>query len=234
MRTIAILPVKSFGAAKQRLAGVLGGGSRRALALAMFTDVLAALREVEGLDQVTVVTADPEAESVALSRGARVLPDREEAGQSRAALLGIRQAIRDGFERALLVPGDTPLLDPAEVSALLARDLELAIVPDRHGTGTNALLLRPPDAIEPAFGPGSLERHLDRARAAGVRAALERVSSLLPDVDTPEDLAELGAQLERRPAASPMTRRALRRLDRGRGRGPSAPPRGAERPPVRA
>jgi 2-phospho-L-lactate/phosphoenolpyruvate guanylyltransferase len=234
MRTIAILPVKSFGAAKQRLAGVLGGSSRRALALAMFSDVLASLRHVEGLDEVAVVTADREAGSVALSNGAWVLRDEEETGQSRAALVGVRHAIGDGFERALLVPGDTPLLDPAEVSALLARDLELAIVPDRHGTGTNALLLRPPDAIEPAFGPGSLERHVDRARAAGVGAALERVGSLLLDVDTPEDLAELGAQLERRPGAAPMTRGVLRRLDRARARGESVAPRGAERPPVRA
>jgi 2-phospho-L-lactate/phosphoenolpyruvate guanylyltransferase len=234
MRTIAILPVKSFGAAKQRLAGVLGRDSRRALAVAMFSDVLGSLRHVEGLDEVAVVTADREAESVALSNGARVLCDEEETGQSRAALVGVGHAIGDGFERALLVPGDTPLLDPAELSALLARDLELAIVPDRHGTGTNALLLRPPDALEPAFGPGSLARHLDRARAAGAGAALERVGSLLLDVDTPEDLAELGAQLERSPGVAPMTRGVLRRLDPARERGASVPPRGAERPPVRA
>ena len=234
MRTIAILPVKSFGAAKQRLSGVLGRDSRRALALAMFTDVLTSLHQVEGLEDVAVVTADPKAESVARSSGARVLRDEAEAGQSRAALLGVRHALRNGFERALLVPGDTPLLDATEVSALLARDLELAIVPDRHGTGTNALLLRPPDAIEPAFGPDSLERHLDRARAAGIRATLDHAGSLLLDVDSPEDLAELGARLERRGGAAPMTRGALRRLGRARARGPSVAPPDAERPPVRA
>ena len=64
-RTIAILPVKSFGAAKQRLADVLGDGARKALAQAMFSDVLATLRHVPELDEIAVVTADRAAESAA-------------------------------------------------------------------------------------------------------------------------------------------------------------------------
>ena len=66
---------------------------------------------------------------------------------------------RAGVERVLLVPGDCPLLDPAELDELLARPPEppsALIVPDRHGTGTNALLLTPPDALTPSFGPGQL------------------------------------------------------------------------------
>ena len=82
-------------------------------------------------------------------------------------MIGFGYALEKGFDRALLVPGDTPLLDPHEVDDLLAtrerRGLAAVVVPDRHGTGTNALLLAPPDAIEPSFGPGSLERHLAAA-----------------------------------------------------------------------
>ena len=44
-----------------------------------------------------------------------------------------------------------------------------AVIPDRHGTGTNGLLMSPADAIGPAFGPGSCDRHLDRAARAGWR-----------------------------------------------------------------
>jgi 2-phospho-L-lactate guanylyltransferase len=216
--TIAILPVKSFGAAKQRLAGTLEAAPRRALAEAMLSDVLASLRRVQGLDGVAVVTADPAAESIALRDRVPVLEDPEQAGQSRAALIGIRHAQDAGFDRALLVPGDTPLLDPAEVADLLDRAPAVAIVPDRHLTGTNALLLTPPDAIEPSFGPGSLARHTAAANAAGVDYSVERAATLELDVDTPEDLAELAAALEVRPGSAPSTRGALRRLDRARVR----------------
>jgi 2-phospho-L-lactate guanylyltransferase len=228
MSTIAILPVKSFGAAKQRLAGTLGADFRQALARAMFSDVLASLRQVPGLDSVTVVTADRAAEAIALGERIRVLRDSTEEGQSRATLIGIRHAQATGFTRVLLVPGDTPLLDPAEVALLLERAPAVSIVPDRHRTGTNALVLSPPDAIEPSFGPGSFARHTVAAEAAGVRYSVEQVPTLMLDVDTPEDLAELESALAGRPGQAPSTRAALLQLDRPQGRTPLAAPRDAE------
>jgi len=217
MRTIAILPVKSFGAAKQRLGEVLAGGSRRALAQAMFADVLAALRRVPALSEVAVVTGDRGADWAARSERVTVLADRSEEGQSAAARIGLRHAFERGYERALLVPGDTPLLDPAELGDLLERtdgDRGLAIVPDRHATGTNALLLCPPDAIEPAFGPDSLARHVSAAQAAGVPSTVDELPSLTLDVDTPEDLVEVARRLEGTRGLAPQTRGALAQLER--------------------
>jgi 2-phospho-L-lactate guanylyltransferase len=225
MSTIAILPMKSFGAAKQRLAGALDPGPRQSLAQAMFSDVLASLRRVPGLDAVVVITADPAAESIARRERVRVLEDMEQAGQSRAALVGIRHALEGGFDRVLLVPGDTPLLEPGEVARLLERAPAVAIVPDRHLAGTNALLLSPPDAIEPSFGPGSLARHKSAAETALLDYSVERVPTLELDLDTPEDLAELVVALERRRGGAPSTRGALRQLDRSRAPGSDAPVR---------
>ena len=169
MRTLAILPVKSFGAAKQRLSGLLATGSREALAQAMFSDVLGALRRVEMLESVAVVTADPRAQSAATRATASwSSTTTPRPGQSAAARIGTQYALNMGYERILLVPGDAPLLDPAELTALLASAdpaPSLTIVPDRHGEGTNALLIAPPDAFDPSFGPGSLERHIAAARA---------------------------------------------------------------------
>ena len=218
MRTIAILPVKSFNAAKQRLAGLLGAGSRQALAQAMFSDVLTSLRHVPGLDAVAVVTSDRVAESAALGERVQVLRDTEQAGQSEASLIGIRYAQAAGYERVLLVPGDTPLVEPDDVVALLELDAPVAIVPDRHGTGTNALLITPPDVIAPSFGPGSFERHVAAARDAGVEHAVARISALMFDVDTPDDLADLSAALDERRGQAASTRGALRQLDRSRAR----------------
>jgi 2-phospho-L-lactate/phosphoenolpyruvate guanylyltransferase len=206
--------VKSFDAAKQRLADTLGTGSRKALAQAMFTDVLSTLRHVPGLDAIVVVTADSAAEAAASGERVTVLHDSAQAGQSEAALIGVRHALGTGYDRVLLVPGDTPLLQPAEVAALLAGSSGLVIVPDRHGSGTNALLLRPPDAIEPSFGPDSLARHVAAAEAAGVPHRTEEVPGLALDVDTPEDLAELAAALDGRRGQAPSTRGALNQLAR--------------------
>lgn len=218
MRTLAILPMKSFDAAKRRLAPTLGPGLRRELARAMFTDVLTSLRRVPRLDSVAVVTADQDADAAARSQRALVLRDTEQAGQSAAAAIGISFALTEGFDRVLLVPGDTPLLDPGEVAALLRVRRPVSIVPDRHGTGTNALLLRPPDAIAPSFGPGSLERHVAVAAAAGVASAVEKVPTLMLDVDTGADLSALTAALAARRGQAPSTRAALRRLERARRR----------------
>jgi 2-phospho-L-lactate guanylyltransferase len=225
MRTIAILPIKGFATAKQRLSGMLGLGSRQALAQAMFSDVLAALLRVEGLEAVVVVTGDSVAEATAHSSRVAVIADRVEAGQSAAAELGLRHARAEGFERALLVPGDTPLLDPLEVEELLERCPEppgVSLVPDRHGEGTNAVLMAPTDAIAPSFGPGSLSRHVDAARVAGVACRLEALESLTHDVDTPDDLAALAELLESRRGAQ-RTRGALRQLDRMRLSASGAP-----------
>jgi 2-phospho-L-lactate guanylyltransferase len=218
MRTAAILPIKSFTAAKQRLSPSLGSGSRQALAQAMFSDVLSSLRKVERLETISVVTGDPVAAAAAHGERITVVHDSLEAGQSAAAGLGIKHALALGMDRVLLVPGDTPLLDPVEIDALLARGeddgMQVVIVPDRHGTGTNALVITPPGAFIPAFGPDSLHRHLSTAQEEGLMHSVEEVPSLLHDVDTPDDLAVLATLLEDRRACAPLTRGALRQLDR--------------------
>lgn len=217
MSTLAILPVKSFASAKQRLAGSLGAGARRALAQAMFSDVLGSLRHVPELAEVLVVTGDRTAAAAASARGARVLADTVEAGQSEAALIGIRHALAAGHERVVLVPGDTPLLQPGDLASLVADTAAVVIVPDRHGKGTNALVLSPPDAIEPGFGPDSLARHVAAAEEAGVAHRVEQIRTLALDVDTPDDLAELVAELDLRHGQAPATRGALSQLNRAGG-----------------
>ena len=219
MRTLAIVPVKKLDAAKQRLAALLGAGAREALAQAMFTDVLASLRRVERLARVAVVTGDATAMAAAQGEGVTVLDDPAPGGQSAAVAIGIRHALGRGYERVLCVPGDTPLIDPAEVDSLLALEAavpSVTIVADRHGEGTNALAIVPPDAFEPSFGPGSLERHLAAADAAGIACRVHSCPSLEHDVDTPEDLAELWTELDRHRGLAPRTRGALRQLDRAR------------------
>lgn len=221
MRTLAVLPVKRFDAAKGRLRARLDPPARAALAEAMLGDVLAAVARAGEIDGVAVVTAEARAAAVARGAGAEVLLDPDEAGQSPAATIGVARAVAAGHDRVVLVPGDTPLVAPGDLDGLCARSaaagLGAAIVPDRHGTGTNALVLRPPGALAPSFGPDSLARHLSSAQRAGVLHAVERVPALEHDVDTPEDLTSLAARLrEREPVTAPRTRAALAGIEPAR------------------
>jgi 2-phospho-L-lactate guanylyltransferase len=193
-RTLAILPVKRFELAKTRLGDALANSDRSRLAQAMVADVLEALAASPGLDGVVVVTNEASVAELARGVGALVLADPHESGQSAAALVGIAHALDGGFTRALLVPGDCPALDAATLTALLEPPIappSVTIVADRHGLGTNALVLSPPDVVEPGFGNGSFERHRLRARAAGARWQVAALPGLALDIDTPADLAAL-------------------------------------------
>ena len=218
MRTLAVVPIKTLSAAKQRLAGTLATGARMSLMQAMFADVLGSLRHTPGIDAIAVVTADVVADALARGDGVTVLHDDQQAGQSAAALIGIRYAVAAGFDRVVLVPGDTPLVDALELDALLSRSaaerLHLVIVSDRHGTGTNALVLSPPDAMEPSFGEGSYDRHVAMAEEAGISYRTDAAPSLEHDVDTPDDLAALTRALDGARTVAPRTRGALRQLQR--------------------
>jgi len=213
VRTAAILPVKSFSLAKQRLSASVDDQLRRTLAGAMVGDVLEALDATRAIAATFVVTREPRAGEAALASHATVIDDDGEAGQSAAAMLGVARAIAEGFERVLCVPGDCPALDPAELTALLSgqgrRGAEVVVLPDRHGTGTNGLLLTPPTAIEPSFGPDSCARHVALAAAAGVACRVEPLPSLMLDVDTGEDLAALREALSRIEGRARRTRAVL-------------------------
>ncbi len=212
MRTAAVLPVKSFALAKQRLGASVSETLRAQLARAMVADVLQALAETEAIALTVVVTCEDSVATAALGQGALVVEDEPENGQSAAVRLGIERAVEEGVERVLCIPGDCPALDPSELEALLhgaGGEPEVVIVPDRHGTGTNGLLLTPPDAIAPSFGPGSCERHRALALAAGLPWRLEEPPSLLLDIDTGADLAALRRRLAGGRGRASRTREVL-------------------------
>jgi 2-phospho-L-lactate guanylyltransferase len=219
-RTAAILPIKRFERAKQRLANALGAGSRSALAGAMVADVLRTLERSRAIEAVLVVSSEPAIRDIVDERRVTLLPDTSERGQSNATLTGLARAAALGYERALLVAGDTPLVEPDEIDALIERfvvdELEVAIVPDRHGAGTNALLFDPASGFEPQFGPGSLDRHVEQARRRGLHHRVEAVPSLGLDLDTGDDLAALRKELERAHGRASLTRGALRQIARSR------------------
>ncbi|HTQ69464.1 MAG TPA: 2-phospho-L-lactate guanylyltransferase [Solirubrobacteraceae bacterium] len=223
MRTAAILPVKRFSAAKQRLGAGVQEALRDALVRTMLADVLEALTATPAIELTIIVSRQPQLPDWE-APGVMVVEDRLEQGQSAAASLGVERALHDGFERVLCVPGDCPALSPAELQELLgdppADRPEVVIVPDRHGSGTNGLLLAPPDAIAPSFGPGSFERHRSLVLAGGAALRVERPPSLLLDIDTDADLQALRRRLAESTGGAGRTRALLAEAHAGAAAAP--------------
>jgi 2-phospho-L-lactate/phosphoenolpyruvate guanylyltransferase len=221
LKATVIVPVKRFATAKQRLLDAVGPQGRAALVKAMLADVMAATCEAEQVERIIVVTGEGRAEKIALHRAQRtdmpieVFRDPDDAGHREAATLGIIRAKALGAECVALLPGDCPLLDPSELDAALGRltGEGVRVVPDRHGSGTNALLLCPPDAIAPGFGPDSRERHTERARRRELDVDVDEVPSLALDLDTPDDLAALAELLAAEPEQAPETAKAIAGLE---------------------
>lgn len=197
-RTCVILPVKPFDDAKERLATGLSSEQRRLIAEAMVRDVVAALARAREVDGVVVISAEPKLAEIAGDLADAVIPDQR-TGHSDAAKSGVTWAIENAFDRVVMLPGDCPLLDATELDELIERTredrIEFAVIPDRMGTGTNALVISPPDAVEPSFGPDSRQRHIAMGLAASRRVAEHEVPSLALDLDTAEDLMELAERL---------------------------------------
>jgi len=214
MRATAIVPVKRFSSAKQRLAKALSPQARQELCREMLGDVLEAIAESSQIERILVVTREWDLPVVEVPW--TEVSDKRRTTHSKAATLGVERALADGAECVAMLPGDCPLLDPAELDGALrrAKPGRVAIVPDRHGSGTNALIMSPPDAIEPAFGPGSRERHEKLARGFGHEVAIERLYSLSVDVDTYEDLTVIRQALDRNPGLAPRTAAKLAELRR--------------------
>ena len=197
--TWAIIPVRGLERAKSRLGGPLDAEERHDLVSRLLRRAIAAATGSSRVAGTIVVSSDPAALELARTSGAVPVADQER-GLNPALELARTEALARGATALIVLPGDLPLLDRETLDAALsaasdaaARDTPapvtplVALVPDRHGTGTNVLILAPPDVIEFAFGPGSRAEHAARAAAAGA-ICVELGGPLDVDLDTAEDL----------------------------------------------
>lgn len=182
---VVVVPIKSFGSAKQRLGSVLDNHQRADLARSMATHVL---EQLSGL-RVAVVTDDNQAQVLAKAFGAQILHDT--GGGLNPALTGALNALSDqGFARATVVHADLPhatkLAHVLQRAYLCADDVLL--LPDRHLDGTNVMSLPLPHRFELAYGAKSFGLHLDRVRACHLRPIVLIDRGFGHDVDVPADL----------------------------------------------
>jgi 2-phospho-L-lactate/phosphoenolpyruvate guanylyltransferase len=206
----AVLPVKEFEGAKQRLSSALSPEERRTLAITMLEDVLDAVSAVPELAGALVVTLDPAATSLAIRYGARVVTEGARDGHTGAVTAAARLLVREGGAGMMTMPGDIPRLSSEEIAATLAAHgaaPAFTIVPAHDDLGSNTIVCSPPDAVPLRFGEDSFYPHLDAARARGIEPLVVRHSGIGMDIDNPVDLVTF---LRRSP---PMRTRTLTFLE---------------------
>jgi len=188
-----IVPLKSIKKSKTRLSG-LRSEHRAKLTRAMLRNVLVALGKARGISDVTVVSGDRSVSRMAHRYGAKFLWEGKRPGLNEAVKLAIAKLERTESGSAMIIHADLPLLTSQDIDTFVARSkgCQIAIVPCKNGTGTNALLLRPPNAIPPVFGKGSYRMHMSLAKKTGFQWKVLRIRGIQFDVD---DLGDLRAMM---------------------------------------
>jgi len=187
----AIVPVKPLRRSKSRLAGILSEDERADLSRTLFQHTLETLNTLKEVEEVLVISRDPQVLTIARNYGARTVredgqPDLNTA-LKRATVIAQVYATRG----VLILPADLPLISREDALVLVERASDppvVVIAPDRHQKGTNALLISPAGLIEYQFGENSFQRHCNLVKEAGVRLEIVNLPSLGLDLDLPEDL----------------------------------------------
>ena len=196
----AIVPVKPLRRGKSRLAGILSQDERANLNQTLLAHTLDTLKATPEIEQVLVVSRDTEALALAREHGARTVQENGaphlNVALARATIVAHNYATR----AVLIVPADLPLLTPQDIRSMLELANQppvVVVAPDTRRQGTNALLVSPVGLIDYDFGPGSFQRHCQRALQAGARLEVCELPSLALDMDLPEDLEQVSKELHK-------------------------------------
>lgn len=202
MATTAVIPVKQLENAKQRLSGLISAEARKDLFSSMVRDVLTAVEACTLIDQVIVVTDDHSVSILAREYGAEIRPEPPEAGLIEAVTETSKYLAETGISTMVFLPGDVPLVTADELELVLEGfgllDVpEFLIVPASDLGGSNCVVCSPPDCMNFGFGEDSFRRHLDIARSLGLEPIVAKLPGIGLDIDTPDDLRELIALIEK-------------------------------------
>jgi 2-phospho-L-lactate guanylyltransferase len=144
-------------------------------------------------DDVVVISPSRPLAEVVEPTGARLVVQRG-MGLNEGLEQARFDALVEDVDTLVVLHGDLPNLRASDVETLLnalpaGPEPAVAIAPDRAGTGTNGLVLRPPGVIRFRFGPGSFAAHVSEVERAGVPLVAVNKAGLAFDLDTPADLA---------------------------------------------
>ena len=196
----AIVPVKPLRRGKSRLSKVISAEERADLNHNLLEHTIRVLSAIDEIENVLVISRDTEALALARDLGARTVQEYGNPGLNTALTRAVEIARSYGTCGILIIPADLPRLDAEDIRKILVHRKNppvVVIAPDRKKEGTNALFISPPDLIEFKYGIGSFKKHSKAAMDAGARLEICDLPSLELDLDEPEDLALIEAELRK-------------------------------------
>ena len=191
----AIVPVKPLRRGKSRLAGLLSEEQRTSLNRYLLEHTLTILNKISDIEHTLVVSRDPAALALTRSMGGRTVLEDGAPQFNTAIKRATIVAQAQGARAVLILPADLPLIEPSDLETLLSQGLTppvVVIAPDRRLDGTNGLFINPAGLIEYGYGPGSFQRHCQRATKACANLVVVNSERIGLDLDLPEDLEMVG------------------------------------------
>jgi 2-phospho-L-lactate guanylyltransferase len=207
LQTAAIIPVKTFSKAKTRL----GLSQEKAVAFCkvMLDEVLCTVSKSR-INKIVLVSKDESAFQIGKRYNAACLLEGNESGVNAAVSLAEKYLIENGFESSVVFPQDIPLMQPEDISTLLAFQKvtnSLLVVPSRKFDGTNALLRTPVNVMETHYDEDSYKIHLTTAKSRGIATSFVLIPRIMLDVDDSSDIGYVMSNVEK-----PQIREELRKI----------------------
>jgi 2-phospho-L-lactate/phosphoenolpyruvate guanylyltransferase len=185
-----LIPVKSLGTGKSRLAKVMSSQERRQLNEFFLRHIIQVAKDYSKEDRATIITECSGVALIAKSLGVPVIKQSSASGLNQAAGQGVIELRTNGADDILIVASDLPTIRASDLAEIAARAVgnRIVICPDKSRNGTNAIFLAAHTTLRFRFGPNSFARHCQEAEISGIVPAVYFNDRIAMDVDVPEDL----------------------------------------------
>jgi 2-phospho-L-lactate guanylyltransferase len=187
-----VIPIKKLSNSKTRLSSFLSPLERQALMLAMIKDVLKAVKSSKKIDNVIVTSSDLNVFKISKEFNVEFVEEKFQHGLNYALKNAIEYCIKKNSKSVLIIPADIPLVLAEDLEEIidLGKSSSVVITPSKNGHGTNALMLSPPNIIQPMYGKNSFYYHIHEAKIKGVKVKVYKSNRIALDIDTPKDLMD--------------------------------------------
>ena len=202
MKTVAIIPVKSFSKAKRRL--TISPEKTEDLCKLMLNEVLQTISTSKEIDSTIIVSRDQSAFDIGKKFGVIEVFDESESGVNNAISLADNYISDSGFDTSVIFPQDIPFFDNSDINTLFSffqKKDSAIIVPSRHFNGTNSLVRNPSSVMSTRYDEGTYKSHLEQAKSNGIHFSLVLIRRLMLDIDTRDDV-EFTMKYNDKPALS--------------------------------
>jgi len=188
LKTVAIIPVKSFSKAKTRLS--ISSEKTVDICKIMLNEVLQTISSTNKIDNTIIVSRDESAFDIGKKFNVIQVFDESESGVNNAISL-VDDYISDSeFDTSVILPQDIPFFNTVDLDNLFSffQKNSVIIVPSRHFNGTNALLRNPAKIMTTRYDEGTYKSHLDQARSSNIDLSLLLIRRLMLDIDAKDDI----------------------------------------------